>query len=77
MQIIIYDLDVIRPLTATILILYVANSPRSSSFVLLRVSPCFDPCFDDDIKKGLMTVMERKMGIFLYDFDADGAFTLC
>ena len=34
LQIIIYDLDVIRPLTAMILTLYVANLLRSLSFVL-------------------------------------------
>ena len=38
LQITIYDLDVIRLLTVTTLILYVANSLRSLSFVLLPVS---------------------------------------
>ena len=38
LQIIIYDLDVIRPLTAMTLILYVASSLRSLSFVLLHVN---------------------------------------
>ena len=41
LQIIIYDLDVIRPLTVMTLILSVANSLRSLSFVLLPVSVYF------------------------------------
>ena len=54
LQIIIYDLDVIRPLTETILTLYVANSLRSLSFVLLPAKN-----YVTMIYYGLMTVMER------------------
>ena len=53
LQIIIYDLDVTRPLTAMTLILCVGNLLRSLSFVLLPVRR-----YVAMIYYGLTTVME-------------------
>lgn len=56
LQIIIYDLDVIRPLTATILTLYVANSLQSLSFVLLPVKALH---YDDILRSHDSNGMKR------------------